>query len=279
MNDKSEKELFEAVFKQRGIKSFEQTQDDLFSLFVLDAFKNGSILEPIYGQNQIIGYESLCRPDYKEGKEISMDKVATGFYERGAAIEFDILTCEIGLETTQYKLKKTFEAYGLDYAAKKIPHQKHKKLPVTLNISVESALSPTFWKKLEPYLENFNAQDVIFEILEHDVDPTADISHLNTLKRRGYRFALDDFAAGPEHQNRLKIFADIIDFIKIDGPLIRNAIEEQDRSLNDITKSLKDHKLVAERVHSKTEANQLFDMGFYGVQGRELKHEDFTYIQ
>ncbi|MGH1374927.1 MAG: EAL domain-containing protein [Alphaproteobacteria bacterium] len=244
-----------------------QNIDHLRAL-VTDAFKNGAIQEPIYGEDKILAYESLARPKDKT-KEYSIGALSQAYYDIGRAVEFDVLTCSI----------------GLDYA------KENKKLPVTLNTSVESVLSPVFWKKMEKHFKDngISPGQVIFEILEHDVDINTDISHLRDLKEQGYRFALDDFSIGQDHENRLIVFCDLVDFIKIDGPLVRaglgetgeethNFTEEQFlETINTLQERAPHAQLIAERTRSPYEAIILFEMGIDGVQGLKLEAEDFYY--
>lgn len=262
-------ELKCTTLRARESTSHDDIQNiDHLRALITDAFKNGAIQEPIYGQNKILAYESLARPK-DTNREYSIGKLSEEYYEIGRAVEFDVLTCSI----------------GLDYA------RAEQKLPITLNISVESALSPVFWKKMEKHLNDnkIGPKQVIFEILEHDVDINTGISHLTELKEQGFRFALDDFSVGQGHENRLIVFGGLVDFVKIDGPLVRAGLGDteeeckghtEDQFIN-IVDTLRerapDAKLIAERTRSPYEAISLFEMGIDGVQGHKLEAEDFYY--
>lgn len=229
-----------------------------------NAFKRRHIkAEAIYGQDRIIAYEILSRPHNGE-KSFSIGHLSELSYSLDIAREFDALTCSNALKV-----------------AEEAPLRK----PITLNLSVDSVLSNDFWAFMEPKLEPFKPKDMIFEILEHNVDRTADITHLEAMKDQGYRFALDDYSIGEDHQNRLHVFGGLVDFIKIDGPFVRAGLGDENteftqEQFNETVQRLKDNHphcaLIAERVYNREEAQYLFDMGFVGMQGWDLKAEDFT---
>lgn len=254
-------ELVEASLPDDAALTIENSLgEDAYQALLSDAFKNGVVQEPIYGKDQYIAHESLSRPAHDE-VQFHMDILSQQFYAHGVAEEFDILTSANGLKGAE-------------------------NLPVTLNIAVDTVLSSGFWNKMEKRLSPFSPDDLVFEILEHDVDLNSDISHMYALRDQGYRFALDDFALGESHKNRLKVFGDVIDYIKIDGPIIRaffdgdsdtNKHDDLANILEYIRETHPDIELIAERVRSRQEADQLFDMGFTGVQGRQLRAEDFDY--
>ncbi len=265
----AQNELKRTTLEARESTSHDDIQNtDHLRALITDAFKNGAIQEPIYGQDRIIAYESLARPKDKT-RSYSIGKLSEEYYEIGRAVEFDVLTCSI----------------GLDYA------RAEHKLPITLNVSVESVLSPFFWEKMEKHLKDnmMSPKQVIFEILEHDVDINTDISHLTELKEQGFRFALDDFSVGQDHENRLTVFGGLVDFVKIDGPLVRAGLgdteeeckghtEEQFINTVDALHEQAPHaKLIAERTRSPYEAISLFETGIDGVQGLKLEAEDFYY--
>lgn len=230
---------------------------------IYDAYKNGGIQEPIYGTDRIIASESLARPKDSLGRQYSIGLLSEQFYKQGHAVNFDILTTSNALKQAQ-----TF--------------------PVSINISVTSALSPHFWKETKKRMEReeIAPNDIVFEILEHDVDPAADISILEDLKENDFRFALDDFIGNEFDEHRLAAFANLVEFIKIEGKVIRGGLGDKDmeytpedleRAITMIEYNAPDAKLIAERVRSFEEAQTLFDRGFVGVQGRQLNAEDFHY--
>lgn len=229
-----------------------------------NAFRRRHIqTEAIYGQGETIAYEILSRPNNGK-KSFSIGHLSQLSHDLDIAKEFDALTCSNALEVSQ------------ELSVVK---------PITLNLSVDSVLSENFWTFMAPKLEPFKPKNMIFEILEHNVDRTADITHLEAMKDQGYRFALDDYSIGQDHENRLHVFGDLVDFIKIDGPLVRAGLgddntEFMQEQFNEAVQRLKNDyphcALVAERVYNREEAHYLFDMGLTGVQGWGLKPEDFT---
>lgn len=252
--------LQSALIPNSGIP-LEDLSEDVVQSVIFDAYKNGAVQEPIYGYANILAAESLARPKDDMHGAYSIGELSKEFYRRGLAEKFDVLTCSIGIK-----------------------HAKH--LPATLNIAVESALSPSFWDEIERRVEGFEPENFIFEILEHDVDVNADIEHLKALKERGFRFALDDFTGNALDQNRLAVFGDLVDYIKIDGPLVRAGLGDDGEGYSaeqfeSLVATLRvDHpetQLIAERVRTAEEAETLFDKGFTGVQGRQLKPEFFPY--
>lgn len=262
------------VFPKHGI-SHEDFKLEHVQAILHDAFKNGSIQESIFSEDDYIAHESLARPKDENGRIYSIGNIAKAFYKAGLHVEFDTLTSSIGLKHA-------------------------KKFPVTLNISVESALSPKFWDEIKKRTQHINPEDIIFEILEHDIAPRTDISVLEARKAEGFRFALDDFSIGKDHDHRLQVLGGLVDYIKIDGPLVRAYLEgtytenHDDGTVTNYTKAdfedtvakiqnyyeaqgLPMPLLIAERVRTREEAQDLFDIGFSGVQGWKLQPEDFHY--
>lgn len=251
--------LLKAIFPKR-LSISDNFKENLVHLLPAGVSQHRSEQEPIYGKQNYIAYEALFRPS-ENITSLSISELSKMFYHLGAQEKFDALTLQKGLNDA-------------------------KNFPVTLNISVKSALSPEFWNNIEGVLKNHNPQDIIFEILEHDVALDADISHLETLKELGFKFALDDFSIGESHKNRLAVFTDLIDYIKIDGPLVRAGLGDKNTpftendfiKLTDNLREVAPHtKLIAEHVNNAKEAASLFWLGFDGVQGRDLNPEDFPY--
>ncbi|MFP4386675.1 MAG: EAL domain-containing protein [Alphaproteobacteria bacterium] len=223
-----------------------------------------------------LAHETLCAPVKTGGDNTpSILEISRAYYETGKHTVFDTCTSLLGLQ----------EAANTG------------KFPVTLNISVASALDPGFFQAIDEYVQaqRLNPEDIIFEILEHDVDPNADADHLQHLKRKGYRFALDDFGTGTSRQNRLTVFGKHVDFIKVDGPFIRSFLHDSgfispyDRQegspahcSNDLEailtglhtffaqRNIPTPSLIAERPHTCQEITTLTQMGFTGFQSRYM---------
>ncbi|MGH1403836.1 MAG: EAL domain-containing protein [Alphaproteobacteria bacterium] len=236
-----------------------------------DLFKKRYIKpEPIYTQGGILAYEALSRPEDNEGKTYSIGPVTKMAYDLGLAEEVDSVLCSNALTVAINNPDKT---------------------PVTLNMSVQSVLSLDFWNRIEPKMERLGFHNIISEILEHDVALDADISYLEELKRQELRFALDDLSTGEGHGRRLEVFGDLVDFVKIDGPLVRAYFEgeytDEEKTytradfeglIEKVAAHASHAKIIAERVYNKEEAQKLFEIGITGVQGWHLKDEDFVPI-
>ncbi len=244
------------------------------------ALKNGSIKpEPIYGLDGYIAHEFLTRPRQKNPllprQQFNIESLSREFYEKDLHVEFDVTLCEVILENAT-------------------------NLPATLNIHPKSAQYDEFWRGIEPLLKDHPPQDIIFEILEYDIDKTADVSALRDMKSKGYGVWLDDFTINspddknilaPNHDNRLAVFDGIYNVIKFDGPLVKSFMGCKDsqkdhgftdecliRLMNYLGNNIPSNiSFVAEHVQNREEANILFNMGFMGVQGFNLDSKDFDY--
>ena len=216
-----------------------------------DAFRAKALFEPIFGPKNILAHEALARPE-GNGQAFPIQALANKMYRLGFAAQLDTLT-----------------------ALNALKHA--REFPLTLNISVESALSEKFWNALLPRIARFSPQDIIFEILEHDVHPAADTLILESVRGMGYRFALDDFGLGGSHNRRLQVFGDYVDFIKIDGAYLQKLYVHDPDNLKALIKYLNmtypKAALIAEHVRHFDQAAILFAMGFAGVQGRDLSIE------
>lgn len=276
--DKSYYDLLNALIPKSGAP-LHKWKEEHFQATLKNALKNGSELEPIYGVNHFLAHEALLRPEDKDGKKYSIARISQLFYDEGLAIEFDTVSSSLGLKAAKNK-------------------------PVTLNVSVDTVLTPSFFDAIQTRMQRLglNPQDVIFEILEHDVNPDANIKHLERLQYQGFRFALDDFllskndkTISKESRNRIAAFGEIASYVKIDGPLVRAYFEQQfttenrygkektyseedfEDTLHYIQDQLPHTEVIAERVYNINEANILFTMGISGVQGWDLKARDFHY--
>ena len=271
---------------QRALKSFklvagEQCKNinhiNVFRLFT--ATLNGAldnnepVFQPIVNENgDIIANESLSRLVDKDGKSHKIQDMANAAYEAGRHAEFDRITCITGLE-------KALE---------------QDCFPVTLNASPTALLEDGFIEEIfiHATVLGIAPKDFIFEILEHDVNPKANIEHLLKLKEQeGIRFWLDDFGKGQKHQNVLDAFAELVEGIKVDGKYVCGYLKQEgfkmseDEScmdgLPEILGDIYNHYghsdkmplLIAECVHTPEEMTALKELGFGGFQGQELSDE------
>lgn len=219
-----------------------------------NAFKADVCFEPIFGRSEILAYEALARPEGNNGQLFPIQTLANQMYTLGFGSQLDTLT--------------TLNALS-----------KIENFPVTLNISVESALSEAFWDSMIPKLAIYDPKSIIFEILEHDVSVDANTMVLEAVRGAGYRFALDDFGLGGLHNRRLQVFGDIVDFIKIDGAYLQKLYVHEPESLKALIRYLNAEypqaELIAEHVKHFDQAEILFALGFTGVQGRNLRRDEY----
>lgn len=115
---------------------------------------------------------------------------------------------------------------------------------------------------------------IVFELLERDA--IGDMTHtrifLNTLREKGFLFALDDFGSGYNSFHYLRELK--FDFVKIDGDFVRNILNSKvDHSLvRNLTHLCQDIgiKVVAEFVESEELADALKLIGTDFAQGFHL---------
>ena len=132
------------------------------------------------------------------------------------------------------------------------------------NESVVRALVERLWRCKNPHL--FTA-----EILESESIDNYEIikDFIDTIKAFGCRVAIDDFGSG--YSNFERLFQLNIDYIKIDGSIIKNI--DKDRQLKIIAETITQFakksniKVVAEFVHSKEVVKILNDLKIDYMQG------------
>lgn len=146
-------------------------------------------------------------------------------------------------------------------------------MPVTINLSMDSIYSEKFWVGLELPLKLFGAENIIFEILEDPIPEFGKdrIAHLRELRDEGFRFAMDDYHPCLRDEERMEVLGEIVDFVKMDGNLVRKGLSGQSRALDETIEKLSPYyNLVAEWVESVEEADTLFKKNVHSVQGRDL---------
>ncbi len=144
---------------------------------------------------------------------------------------------------------------------------------LSINILPSIAALPQFWDKLDKARGGHAPESIIFEILEHEESWDVDDALMEQAKQKGYRFALDDFNADESDWQRLADFAPYLDFIKLDGPLVRDGLDGDPvlaQTIGRLQKDYPDLQIVAEYVRSDHEAQMLYDMGVTAVQGTRL---------
>ncbi|PLY11612.1 MAG: diguanylate cyclase [Sulfurimonas sp.] len=142
----------------------------------------------------------------------------------------------------------------------------------SINLSVEDILNKEIVTYIKQKIKQYNVADkIIFEILESEgIENYEEISiFINDMKKLGCKIAIDDFGSGYsnfEHLLKLNI-----DYIKIDGTLIKNLdkdinaqmivgiIVEFAKRLNIVT--------IAEYVHSKEVFEKAKELNIDRIQG------------
>ena len=147
-----------------------------------------------------------------------------------------------------------------------------------INLSVQTVDDELFLHRVQGLLEEYEQDpgSICFELTEAAISQrgVAAISFLVKLKKMGFKIALDDFGAGSSSYEQLKQVP--LDFIKIDGALVRNLNENRFNQL--IVRSMSDvaHKCkiqtVAKFVESAEVLETLNELGTGYAQGYALSY-------
>ena len=142
----------------------------------------------------------------------------------------------------------------------------------SINLSIEDIADPVMSDWILQQVQNCDfAPRVIFEIVESEGIQNYDVVNqfIKEVKQYGVKIAIDDFGAG--YSNFIYIMRLDIDFIKIDGSIIRNIY--QDRPSQVITETIVDFarklgiKTVAEFVSDEAVYSYVKDLGLDSLQG------------
>ena len=112
-------------------------------------------------------------------------------------------------------------------------------------------------------VELLEPEHFILEILETTEIDDALVARINELKKRGYRFALDDFDCSAEMLQRFIPIIPLMEFIKID------VMHAKDNSVEVMAEKFKKYgiTLLAEKVETKEEYLRYSRLGFELFQG------------
>ena len=209
--------------------------------------------QPIFDKDKnIYKYEVLCRVIINESNIKSI-------YEY-----LDILK--------ENKMYHKITQIILKYSLEKL--KEFKDLNLSINLSVEDVLNRdvvNFIKK--EFTKQDIAKRITFEILESEVENYEALKEfIKKMKKYGIKFAIDDFGSG--YSNFSRVLKLDIDYLKIDGSLIKNIVEDKDSQL--IVKTIisfaksSNKKTVAEFVHSKEVFEMTKAMGVDYFQGYYL---------
>lgn len=146
-------------------------------------------------------------------------------------------------------------------------------LAVSVNVSVQDLASERFLRLMRELKQAYpeSAAQLELECLETQeiLHNERALTHLDTLKREGYRIAIDDFGAGYSNLGYLMTMP--ADVIKIDRSLISNmAVDARNRVIvTYLIKMLHDlhYQVIAEGVEDQATFDEVAALGFDGAQG------------
>lgn len=250
--------------------------------------KKGRISYFIYDKNSHKDEEYLHN---MQMNHILKDALAKDFVTPFFQPIFNLQTLEIEKYETLMRVKKENDDYYL-------PHEflhvaKHSKIYAKLSMSLIQKAFETFQLASNSFsinlsyldmtnivtttfiiekLEEFNVGPwVIFEILESDGIENYDavIDFIEKVKSYGAQIAIDDFGSGYSNFERLSELR--VDYIKIDGSLIKNIDKNEETKI--ITKTIVNFakelgiKTIAEYVHSQSVFECVQELGVDYAQG------------
>ena len=245
-----------AVYKT-DIDNKVELKDNLFwNKEIQNGIKENMFLpffQPIVDKNGVVKkYESLMRLKKEDRKGVSFISPYKFF--------------DIAKKTKNYNKISSMTMYKSLDICKKTGFQ------ITINLDKNDMINSFFKKELkEKIIELDIAKKIVFEILENEniVDNDAIKKFIFDFRELGVQFAIDDF--GSAYSNFSFILDIKPDFIKIDGMLIKNIVEDKNsyelvksivafaKALNIIT--------IAEFVHSKEVYDIVLGLGVDHFQG------------
>jgi PAS domain S-box-containing protein/diguanylate cyclase (GGDEF)-like protein len=158
----------------------------------------------------------------------------------------------------------------LDKVIEEMAH--HPDLKCSINLSIEDIQDSTVNAYIIDKVKHCpHSSRIIFEILESEGIKNYELisEFISHVKKYGVEIAIDDFGAG--YSNFVYITKLDIDYIKIDGSIIRNI--DTDTTSQIITKTIVDFahqlniKTVAEFVHNSSVNNYLKEVNLSHLQG------------
>ncbi len=146
--------------------------------------------------------------------------------------------------------------------------------PVSVNIGTDSLIKPVFWADIEPVLTFFGHENVVVEILEHDMSSHSDLSGMLAAQKKGVRIAIDDFQPCERDWKRLSVVGSYSNFVKLDGKYLEEVANNPDalqETIQTIKRMLPQVSLVAEWVDDVGKACSLRErFGIVHFQGKSL---------
>lgn len=151
----------------------------------------------------------------------------------------------------------------------------HLNCDFSINLSVEDILDEDIVKYISYSIKKFNVTNkIIFELLEtEEIENYEEVSaFINEMKSIGCRIAIDDFGSG--YSNFEYLLKLNIDYIKIDGSLIKNLDTDANaqivaETLVSFAKKL-NIKVIAEYVHNEAVLQKVKELDIDRSQGFHL---------
>ena len=177
----------------------------------------------------------------------------------------------------RYNLMSTLDRWvireALSQLADRNQDSTEARFTLAINLSGTSLSEDRF---LEFVIEELTRQRLPHGAICFEITETAAISNLSrvihfmqTLRKLGCKFSLDDFGSGLSSFTYLKNLP--VDYLKIDGQFIRNVAEDSVdesmvRAINEVGRAM-GIATIAERVESKKVLDKLGDLGIEFAQG------------
>lgn len=194
-------------------------------------------------------YESLMRLYEKDGKILGPFAFLAISHKTGQYFKL-----------SESMINNTFEFF------------KDKKVEFSINLSAKDITDENIRRVLLKKVIGFsNPNYIIFEIIESEgIDDYEElVNFIKNIKGLGCKIAIDDFGSGYSNFERITKLP--LDFIKIDGSLIKNLTTNKSNEIfvNMIVKTAKrlGIKTVAEFVHSEEIYKKVKEMGIDYAQG------------
>ena len=161
---------------------------------------------------------------------------------------------------TKIMIKKSFAIF------------KDKDIEFSINLSIEDIIDPNMRTYIFNKLESFTRPtNVIFEITESEGINNYNIikEFITKVKTYGAQIAIDDFGSG--YSNFMHLLELKVDYIKIDGSIIKNIIEDRNsqvltKAIVSVAKEL-NMKVIAEYVSTEAILNAIKSKGVDHSQG------------
>ncbi len=205
-----------------------------------------------------LNYEVLVRYQSPEGTIISPDKFLPSAERYNLIERIDCWVVTHLIEWLQVNQDKT------------------GKTMFSINLSGRSMGSQTFHNFLQQSLEQTEVDKttLCFEITETAVSGNVkeSIEFINSIRRLGAKFSIDDFGTGLSSFSDLKQFP--VEYLKIDGDIVREINEDDTnfvflRSMTEVGHSL-GMKVIAEQVESGDLIDKLREANIDFIQGHTI---------